>query len=157
MLDVKKSFIRSDHTTSLVCPKCQKSRNTNVSKFIAAEKEAKLKCKCTCGHLFKVILERRRSSRKQVSFPGWMKYKGNIYNIQIEDISIHGVKILLLGKVSLETDVKVSVEFIIEDLEQATIKRDLKVTKILNSTDVGCEFLTCGHTGDLSKYFMFYF
>lgn len=157
MADIKKNFVSPDFKTTLECPQCQKSRRVDVAKFIAIEKEAKLKCKCSCGHQFSVILERRRSVRKQVTFPGWMFYKRNKYKILIKDISRHGVKIFVLGKAYLKTDVKISVEFIIDDPMKSTIKRDLRIKKILNLTDVGCEFLTYDHTGNLGKYFMFYF
>lgn len=157
MPETLKCFVTSELKTTLTCPKCQKTKRVDVSKFMLLETEAKLKCKCNCGNHFKVILERRRSIRKNISFPGWIEYKANKHKIKVIEISKHGLQIHLAKELPIETGVKINLEFTIDDQMNSLITRQVEVKKKFSSTRLGCEFLNFEHSGNLGKYFLFYF
>lgn len=157
MSEVVKSYVSSELKTTLTCPKCAKSKLADVSKFMLIDTKARLKCKCSCGHQFTVLLERRRSQRKNVSLPGWLRYKGNKYKIKINDISKHGIRIQLFEGHFLKPGITITVEFTIDDPMNSVVTRDVRVKRELGKNEVGCEFLTFDHSGALGKYYLFYF
>lgn len=158
MSEVKKVYVTSEYKTILTCPKCQKSKRTDFSKFMGFEKQVKLKCKCSsCHHQFSVILERRRSIRKDVNFPGSVTYKDNTCKISIKDISKHGLKIFLHNKMSVEAGTTINVEFTLDDPGKSPVRRDVRIKKIYSPQTIGCEYLNGELTGNLAKYFMFYY
>jgi len=157
MYDIQRNFINSELKTFLTCPVCEKSRKVDISKFIDHDKEAKLKCTCSCGTQFSAILERRRSIRKNVSFPGWIVYRGNKTKVCIKDVSKHGVKIFSQENSSPAIGHKMGVEFKIDDPLGSYITRDVRVKKIIGPNRFGCEFITFDHSGKLGKYFLFDF
>ena len=157
MPENKVLFVTSEFKITLTCPECSNRKQVDVSKFMALKTEAKLKAKCKCGNKFAVTLERRRSIRKDVYFPGWMKCKGNKYKIRVRELSKHGVQIHLLEKAPIESGQQVNIEFTVDDPLQSIITRQVKVKKLFSSTVIGCEFLEFEHSGNLGKYFLFHF
>lgn len=157
MSEIVKNFVSSGMKTTLTCPKCQKSKHVDVSRFLLEKKEVKLKCRCLCGYQFLTVLERRRSFRKDVSFPGWIIQRGEKLQVQIEDLSKHGMKVHLSEKTPLLTGEKIGIQFNMDDPMGSNVARDVRVMKMISPTDIGCEFLTFDHSGSLGKYFLFYF
>ena len=156
MPKIEKNFVTSEFKTTLVCPKCKKSKKTDVSSFMLRDTEIRLKCKCKCEQQFKVTLERRRSARKDVLFPGWLKHKEKKYQIRIKNISKHGMKIFLWEKTPLTLEERIGIEFN-TDYNPLTslVNKDVKVKKMISPTEVVCEFLSFDHIGNLGKYFAY--
>ncbi len=153
----KKLFVTSNLMAAFICPKCGKSKQKDVSKFIEHETQVKLKYKCNCQHSFSVILERRRSIRKKLQLKGHIIRNSKKHVIKIEDLSRHGVKINILKNISLKKGEEIEIEFILDDPNRSKVSRRVHVRKINSPTDIGCEFISCDHYGSLGKYFLFYF
>ena len=151
-----KIFITSSMKAILSCPVCERSREVDVSDFMSREKQVALKCKCKCGSRFDTILERRRSVRKPLSVTGRIRHGKLTDDILVKDISRHGMQLKLLGTTVLKTGERIGVEFRLDDPLQSIINRDLRVRKVIPPDQVGCEFLSFDHHGNLGKYFLFY-
>lgn len=158
MSEVKKIYVTDDLKALVICPECGKKVRTDVSRFMAHETEIKLKCTCpSCHHKFPAILERRKSIRKEVNFPGWIRFKDNKYNVSIKDISKQGLKILLHKELSLDSGSIINVRFKLDDETGSSINKEVRVKTFFSPTKIGCDFLDPSPTGDLTKYFMFHY
>jgi len=52
-------YITPEGTANLSCPKCNKDKTLDVSKFKNTQTSVRLRYKCQCGHSYPFILERR--------------------------------------------------------------------------------------------------
>ncbi len=66
----KKVFMDSRNRATFVCPKCEKASIMDVSQYRDIDKAVKVRCRCTCGHNYMVLLERRMYYRKETDLPG---------------------------------------------------------------------------------------
>jgi hypothetical protein len=157
-----KAFVNSNLMATFSCPCCDKSRQMDVSKFLESEKQVKLKCKCSCKHIFSAILERRRSFRKEKFFHGHMvKTQRKDYvsreliksKIIVKNISIDGIRIKTLEKIPLKKEEIIEIEFKLNDPKIPKISREVRMKNFLSPVDIGCEFLSNDHYGYLGEYF----
>ncbi len=155
---LKKTFVSSNLKATMTCPKCNKIEQKDLSRFIGHESQVKLKHTCCCDHRFSVFLERRRSIRKDVQFRGNLIKNTKKYPIVIENMSKYGVRVRLLEIILLEDGQEIMIEFTLDDPNKSKVQRAALVQKkFLSSADIGCEFITSDHYGNLGKYFLFYF
>ena len=142
----EKVFISIDNTATIVCPKCEKSKTENVSKYLETNEAVMLKHHCSCGYLHTVLLERREKHRKAVNLPG--KYchflpagqetKGSI---TVKDISRAGLNFKLNEneKQNFVIGTKLFVEFHLDDEPKTLIKKEVIVRNI-RGLHIGSEF-----------------
>ena len=150
-----KVYVSSNQTANFQCTNCGKSIHRDVSKFIAHETQIKLKYTCKCGHSFSITLERRRSIRKEVTFKGSITTKLKKYPVTIENISKEGLKIKMLDKVPFGIEEIINVEFTLDDVNRSKISVEVRIKNILSQKNMGCEFTSSTHWGNLGKYFLF--
>ena len=163
---ITKVFVTSDLTATISCPNCGKSKKQDVSKFIKDDAQVSLKCKCKCNHAFSLILDRRRSIRKDKFFDGniiGLNIKGYILResskskIMVKNLSMHGIRITTQEKIPLEEGEKIEIEFQLDDPKKSKILREIIVKRILSPVDIVCEFSSNDHYGYLYKYFQSHF
>jgi len=152
-----KVFVTSDLMATFTCPECGKYEQKDISKFIGHETQVKLKYKCACQHSFSVILERRHSKRKRIQLKGYIIRGSKKHAITIEDLSKHGIRIKLLENIPLKEEERIEIEFILDDPNRSKISRNVRIKKIISPADIGCEFISFDHDGNLGKYFLFYY
>ncbi len=151
---IQKAFITKRGKANFSCPECNKTRQMNVSQFKDIEKEVKLKCKCSCGHTFSVILERRQYIRKAVNLNGELIVKKLKLPVRVVDVSRMGLKIQTRNDLNLEIDSKVIVNFVLDDVGQSRISKEL-IVKSNNATSIGLEFLSPDHYDKFGNYILF--
>ena len=156
-MTVPRVFVTSTSTATFSCDECGKSYQKDVSRFIGHEAEVKLKYKCKCGHSFSVILERRRSIRKELSLRGCIIQNQKKWQGMVTDLSRHGVKFKALEKADLEVKRTAEVRFTLDTQKRSEISRLVKIKKKFSPMVFGCEFLDEEHFDDLGKYFLFHF
>jgi len=163
---ITKVFVTSDLTATISCPNCGKSKTQDVSKFIKDDAQVNLKCNCKCNHAFPLILDRRRSIRKDKLFDGkiiGLNIKGYILResskskIMVKNLSMHGIRITTQEKIPLEEGEKIEIEFQLDDPKKSKILREIIVKRILSPVDIVCEFSSNDHYGYLYKYFQSHF
>lgn len=152
----KKIFVSHDNTITLVCPKCQKVQTTDVSRFMGIDTVVKMKCRCSCGHLFFVNLDRRRYIRKGIHIPGVCIFgEGNSkLLVIITDISKAGLKLKMNTPHRFCPGDSFLLEFNLDDRFRSLIKKDVTVRSI-KDIYLGVEFNSSEHYGKLGPYIMF--
>ncbi len=156
----EKVFVTENNMAVFECPQCKKGKSVDVSKFKDLRQVVRIKVKCPCGHIYKVVLERRKYFRKDVNFPGTYTHVLPDYNedkggITVKDLSRAGVKI----KLNVEKEFKIgdilSVEFQLNDKQRSFIKKDAVIKKISN-TYLGLEFNSVDSSDPSDKAIGFY-
>lgn len=156
----EKIFVTEDNMAVLECPQCKKGKRVDVSRFKDVRQAVKIKVKCPCGHLFKVILERRKSFRKNVNFPGTYThvlpdYREDKGGITVKDLSRSGVKIKLNVKKEFKPGDILLVEFQLDDKQRSRIKKDAVIRKI-SDPYLGLEFKSIDSSDPSDKAIGFY-
>ena len=103
-----------------------------------------MKSKCSCGHTWTSVLEKRKQYRKGVSLPGTFTQivgskptrKGTM---SVTDISAGGLKIKLDHPLDLRQDDKLKVEFRLDDARNTLISKHVLV-KNMDGLYIGTAF-----------------
>jgi len=150
------TYVRKNDTAALTCPHCGQWRLISADPFRGSKH--KLKVKCTCKKIFKVLLEFRRKVRKKTHMRGtYLKHsqKGTKADIVILDVSVIGLTFSSLYIPSLKVEDMLRIEFTLDDMQQNEVMRDVVVRNVWQKR-VGCEYLAPGRSfeGPLGFYVM---
>jgi Zn ribbon nucleic-acid-binding protein len=139
----EKVYIASTKMATFVCPKCQKSKTVNVSKYADLDKNVKVSVRCPCGYAYVSILEKRKRYRKETNLPG--SYSRNVDGKQlggglmiVKDLSIIGMKLQIDAENDCEVGDVIQVEFHTDDAQRAHIQKKLIIRNI-NGKIIGTE------------------
>jgi c-di-GMP-binding flagellar brake protein YcgR len=121
------------------------------------DRAVRVKISCPCGHVYSVLLERRKYFRKQTNLAGdcYFGTKKNRTPITVKDISRVGLKFELERNEKLNIGDVVSVEFRLDDRHSSKIKKDVRVRKISGQI-IGGEFVNLDPTSSADKALGFY-
>lgn len=148
----------------ITCPKCRQQKALDISLLLVKGRKQQLKCRCYCRHIFLILLERRRSKRREVLYKGhvmqarpqnrfgkkWVEYKADI-----ENISKHGLGLKFKRNTSLVPGQPINVTFYMSDFQGRMISKTLKIAHSISSTKIGCEFIDVDHFRNLWGYLLF--
>lgn len=153
----QKVFITGENMATFVCPKCEKTRTVDISRYQGLDQAARVKAKCACGHSYSVILERRRQYRKEVNFSGayTRKKTGEKGTMVVKDISRTGLKIKLNLNRDIEIGEKLVTEFSLDDRQRTQIEKEAIVRKRYRDT-LGVEFTSVDPSNAYDKALGFY-
>lgn len=143
---------------TFVCPRCDKSRTSDVSKITGTKAQIKINCKCKCGYEFKAILERRKFFRKNIEFEGFCKIENDINPVAVTilDISRSGCKIELKNETTnLMINDKLLIEFNLDDSRHSLISKTAVVRSSVGKM-IGAEFESIGEYDKIGQYLMFH-
>lgn len=95
-----KTFLSKSNTAQFICIACNRQFIVDMTKYLNVPSTIKMKVKCTCGHAWDTVIEKRRYFRKNVNLPGTYKYKEygkpDAYgSMTVVDLSRKGLKIKL--------------------------------------------------------------
>lgn len=101
-------YVDQDEKAQIVCPKCGDSRLVDASRY--RDFKTSLRIRCTCGEVFKGVLDYRKSYRKAVALVGGYTNlaTGESGRVRIIDLSLGGMLLLT------ETDHRLSLRDILE-------------------------------------------
>ena len=141
---------------TFICPACEKGVIRDLSEFAAAKAAVRLKCKCGCGHIYRVLVERRRHFRKPVNLMGKFVYQTDQGKsvkglIRVRDISQSGIRFSVNSMPDFAIGDKLVIEFTLDDLEHSQIRETGIVRRIQNNM-VGLSFKSIDHYGKLGQY-----
>ncbi len=144
----EKVYINKDDSATFVCPQCQRSKTVDVSHYIKAPRPVQVKCRCTCGHAYAVLLERRRHYRKPAGLPGVYTHLTGGKQIDhgpmnVIDVSRNGLKLQLVSGAqgNFQVGEKLLVEFQLNDQTKSHLKKEV-VVKTVNRQFIGTEFIS---------------
>lgn len=156
-----KVFVNDDNTATLQCPKCQKTRVVDVSRYIRNDTSNRLKVRCPCTHRFVVSLEKRRSFRKGTCLDGIYRVPesgpdGGVSQgrMQVLDISKTGLRLKLFSRPRFQVDDLITVEFRLDDGKSSLIERDVYVRNIAKG-EIGVEFASTPSLDSALGFYMF--
>ena len=156
----EKVFVTGNNMAVFECPQCNNAKRVDVSKYKDIRQAVRIKVKCSCGHSYIVVLERRKHFRKDVNFPGTYTqvlpdYREDKGGITVKDLSRAGAKI----KLNVEKDFKIgdilSVEFSLDDKQRSLIKKEAVIRKI-SDLYLGVEFSSVDSSNPSDKAIGFY-
>ena len=137
-------YISSTQKATFVCPKCQKSKTVDVSKYAVSGKTIKVNIKCPCGYAFTTVLEKRKRYRKQTNLPGsYHRYdagkqmEGGLMTVR--DLSTTGMGLRINEDHNLEPGDVIVAEFHTDDAQRAFIKKKA-VVRSVKGPIIGTEF-----------------
>ena len=140
----EKVYITSTMMATFVCPKCQKSKTANVSKYADLDKIDKVSVRCPCGYAYISILEKRKRYRKETNLPG--SYSRYIDGKQmggglmiVKDLSTIGMKLQIDADNDCDVGDVIQVEFHTDDNQKAFIKKKV-IIRNMNGPIIGTEF-----------------
>jgi len=132
---VSKVYISATNTATIVCPRCEKTKTVDVGRYAEINKTVRVKSKCTCGHTWTSVLEKRRQYRKAVDFPGVYTYfedgrqvdKGNM---AVKDLSLTGLKLKLNVARDFKVDARLQVEFHLDDNRRTLMRKNVMIKNV---------------------------
>ena len=110
----QKAFITKSGKANFTCPECGKVKQMDVTPFKDIDKEVKLKCTCTCKHVFSVTLERRRHFRKPVDLEGQLIIRDLKVPVRVIDVSRLGLKIQTINPLDLNIGRNAVITFVLD-------------------------------------------
>lgn len=157
----RRIFPTAEDLAAIECPRCKKTKLTDVSRFKKVGRKVDIKARCPCGHVFTVTLERRRHFRKASNFPGIYKVttagKTPISGtMTVKDLSLLGIKMQLNVPPSIEIGDQMLVEFRLDDARRSLIRKEVIVRSIDESV-IGAEFRPDRSPGQADRQLGFYF
>lgn len=158
----QKIYLSDQDTASFQCPKCNASKDANVSKYKKMSTSVTLKVKCPCGNEYSVTLERRKHYRKETRLPGKFTFSDLFGDDQkgpmtVMDISKGGLKLKTISAPIFQKDDIIEVEFNLENNNRTLIKKQVFVRNIKDNF-VNVEFCAfdTNDSGDKALGFFLY-
>lgn len=153
---VQKIFFTGTGAIDISCPKCRKTRQVDISKYLKMDKALNFKATCKCKHVFPVRIERRKHIRKQVNFKGVLIQKSQQHPVKISDISKFGIRLMTERPLNILEGERLVVKFVLDNQLRSEVSKEVVARKKLGNY-LGCEFLSDDHYDALGKYLLFYF
>ncbi len=69
-MKAEKIFLSDPDMAIFKCPECETARGVNIKKYKDLNKLVRFRVKCSCKHIYPVILEKRKYYRKFVDLLG---------------------------------------------------------------------------------------
>jgi PilZ domain len=154
-MKVQKSFVKTNGTASIQCPKCALVKNISVAKFRSSRHT--LKTRCSCDNTFLVALDFRRHYRKPTKIVGVYTIIGSPGSgggqMQVDNISRSGLGFSVSGRHCMLIGQKALLNFRITDKKQTELTKKV-VIKRVNTNKIGCEFINQSQIGKDLGFFL---
>ena len=140
----KRVFITSQNTAKIECPKCQRSKIADVSKYVDSDKKIKIRVRCPCGNKFEVLLERRKQYRKETNISGSFIHiaDGKMTGrglMTICDLSLTGMQLKVDYEHFFSVDDVLEVRFLLDNPQRTAMHKKV-VVKNISMPFIGTEF-----------------
>jgi hypothetical protein len=128
-------FLNHQNEATFHCASCGNALTRDLSKVVHVQSAIRIRCKCKCGNVFRVLVERRRNYRKIVNLLGMWSYldtSGQTQRrlIKIIDISITGLHFSTNSLPEFKVGQKIIVEFKLDNTNNTEIKESAIVKRI---------------------------
>ena len=156
--DPKYVILNEKNEATFLCKNCGNGITKDLSNVLNAQSAIRVKCTCKCGHVFRVLVERRRNYRKSVNFLGMCHYlDGNGHTqkrlIKVTDISSAGLQFSINDLPQFDIGDKVIADFKLDDRNYSEIKVKGSIKRMRSKT-VGIEFTAIEGPKKLDLYLL---
>lgn len=160
---MEKIFVTSDNRATLVCNACGNRQRRDVSRFTGLQQEVRLKWRCTCGEVNRVVLERRNFIRIIVNLRGTFSFysqdgRFSMAPMVVVNLSRGGLQFkreAYRRTHPFQEGDHLTVQFDLDDKNKSSITREVVVSTIRKDGTVGAEFLSKEHYDPLGTYIAF--
>jgi hypothetical protein len=140
----EKAFITSQNTAKLECPKCQRSKIIDASKYSKLDRKLQIRVKCPCGNIFAVLLERRKQYRKETDISGsFIHYiDGKVAGrglMTVCDLSLTGMKLRVDYEYQFSVGDLLEVRFLLDNPRRSLMHKEV-IVKSTKMPHLGTEF-----------------
>ena len=151
-------FLNENNEATFLCKKCGNGVTRDLTDVLHAQSAIRVKCKCKCGHVFRVLVERRRNYRKSVNLLGVCHYRNGSGQtqkrlIKVTDISPAGLQFSINDLPDFNVGDKIIADFRLDDRNYTEIKVKGSV-KRMQSKEVGIEITAIERPKKLTLYLM---
>ena len=127
-----------------LCPACDNGVVRDLSKVVHIQTAIRVKCTCKCGHVFRVLVERRKNIRKSVNLVGMCHFIDSAGQkkkrlIKLHDVSFTGLQFSLNSFPEFQIGDQLIVDFRLDDRERSEVKEKGTVKRIKSMT-IGLRF-----------------
>ena len=152
----RRVFLNDRGEGTFICPACEKGVIRDLSPFSESRKAVRLKCKCSCGNVYRVLVERRQHFRKVANLVGMFTFRDANARptkglIKIRDISKSGIQFSVNSMPEFKVGDRLTIEFTLDDEDRSQICEEGIVQRI-QSNVIGLSFKTTDHYGKLGQY-----
>lgn len=156
----QKVFISDQESVLFECPKCNVSKEADVTKFKKIETSVTLKVKCPCGNEYSVTLERRKHYRKNTEISGKFSFLPLVGEDQkgtmiILDISKGGLRFRMTTLPLFKKGDLLEIEFNLDNKTNTFIRKQVSVRNIKDKI-VNVEFCSFNSSENGDKAIGFY-
>ena len=135
---VEKVYITNENKATFICPRCEKTKTVDVGKYARIDQTVKVKSRCSCGHKWTAVLEKRKQYRKGAKLTGIYKYVADGSEIdrgtmKVIDLSAGGVKLKLEVNRGFKVGDNLQIEFKLDDKKQTLIKKTVVIRNVSES------------------------
>jgi hypothetical protein len=143
--------VRKDNKITLSCPSCLLVKDIPVEKYIGQKHSFTVNC--PCGTTYGVNLNFRKQYRKEISIGGFYSIgeesigsmqSGKVptvpINCRINNISLGGLGIKILGKMRAQIGDRLNVRFTLDKEPPEIIEKEV-VVRSIQGDFIGCEFI----------------
>lgn len=153
---VSRVFLNDQEEGTFICPACNKGVIRDLSDLIQNQSAIRLKCKCNCGQVYRVLVERRGHFRKSVNLIGVFFFQGANGRpvkglAKIRDISQSGLQFSVNSMPEFKIGDKLIIEFTLDDKGHSKIREEGIVQRI-QSNIIGLTFKNTDRYGKLGQY-----
>jgi urease gamma subunit len=134
---VERVYPTESNKATFICPKCKNTKTVDVSKFANIASTVKVNSRCSCGHQWTSVLEKRKQYRKKVNLQGTYALISDGFitdrdrgGMAVTDLSAGGVKLKLNIKRNLQIGDRLNIEFRLDDGKRTIIKKDVVIRNI---------------------------
>jgi hypothetical protein len=141
-ISVLKTHVRANGTATLICPSCNATRNIAAERFRHGQHA--ITVRCSCQHVYSILLDFRRHYRKKTNLPGTYEIltQGGVGGgiIHVTNISKGGLGFTVSGLHRINKDHLLLVEFQLNDKKKTVLKKRVLV-KSVRQNIIGCQFM----------------
>jgi len=133
-------FIGGKNQVIIMCLRCGREKTVESSKIMGVSKPVRVKC--TCGHAFDVVFEKRSFYRKPTHLPGYYAKVGEMGNLDemiVVNLSKGGVGLEIVGSKDIREGDVLRVDFKLDNEPRTPIKTDI-VVRAVKGQYVGGQF-----------------
>ncbi|MCG8641587.1 MAG: hypothetical protein MI862_17790 [Desulfobacterales bacterium] len=153
----QKIVITSLDTARFTCPECKKQKVMQLSPYHIKKQETEVRCKCICGHVSGVILERSDESIQQTQLLGTFMSKDRIQcsgKMVIKKLNSRGIMFKTNIEQNIIPGLQLFLEFVLDDAKQSIVQKDVRV-KAKKGKYLSAEFVSNEHDDNLGPYLSF--
>ncbi len=156
---VMRVFLNNQGKGSFICPACKKGVIKDLSEIARSTSAVRIRCKCSCGHSYRVLVERRQYFRKDVNLIGmYIQHRGNDQSplkgiITVRNVSQSGVCFSVNSPPHFEVGDLLTIELSLDDTDRSKVREEGVVRRI-ESNMVGLEFTSTDRYGKLGQYLL---